>query len=266
MRDAYGRKIDYLRISVTDRCNLRCTYCMPPTGIPLVWRKDILSYEEITEVARCAVALGVTKIRLTGGEPLVRRGIDRLVAMLAAIDGIRDLSMTTNGVLLANYAAPLVAAGLHRVNISLDATDPQRFAEITRGGDVRQVMEGIEAAQKAGLTPIKLNCVIESDRFERDAQDVAQFAESTGLEVRFIRQMGLDEGSFTVVEGGAGGDCPRCNRLRLTSDGRIRPCLFSNLSFNVRQFGAARALAMAIGHKPQAGTACTDLAMHAIGG
>ena len=266
MIDSYGRRIDYLRISVTDRCNLRCAYCMPPEGVPLVWRSEILTYEEITEVARAAAAMGITKIRLTGGEPLVRRDLVHLVEMLAAIDGVRDLAMTTNGILLPRHARSLAAAGLNRVNVSLDATSPERFAQITRGGDVRQVLAGIEAAREAGLTPIKLNCVVESDSFEPDAQDVAAFAQASSLESRFIRRMGLGEGAFTVVEGGRGGDCPRCNRLRLTSDGCVRPCLFSNLSFGVRELGAAKALAMAVHGKPQAGSTCTDLAMHTIGG
>ena len=197
MIDIYGRRIDYLRISVTDRCNLRCTYCMPPEGVPLAWRTQILSYEEIAEVARCAAAMGVTKIRLTGGEPLVRRDLVRLVKMLAAIDGIRDLAMTTNGILLPRYARSLAVAGLNRVNVSLDAMAPDRFAEITRGGDVRQVLAGIEAARAAGLTPIRLNCVVESDSCEPDAQDVAAFAQAADLEVRFIRRMGLKHGAFT---------------------------------------------------------------------
>jgi cyclic pyranopterin phosphate synthase len=266
MIDSYGRRIDYLRISVTDRCNLRCAYCMPPEGVPLVWRSEILSYEEIADVARVAVAMGITTIRLTGGEPLVRRDVVRLVRMLAVIDGLRDLAMTTNGILLPRYAQRLAAAGLRRVNVSLDATDPGRFREITRGGDVRQVLAGIEAARQSGLTPIRLNCVVQSDSSEPDARDVARFAAAAGLEVRFIRRMGLGEGTFAVVQGGRGGDCPRCNRLRLTSDGRVRPCLFSNLSFNVRELGAARALAMAVDGKQETGSACTDLAMHAIGG
>jgi cyclic pyranopterin phosphate synthase len=239
---------------------------MPPEGVPLAWRSEILSYEEIAEVARTATAMGVSKIRLTGGEPLVRRELVRLVQMLAVLDGIRDLAMTTNGILLPRHARSLAAAGLHRVNVSLDATDPGHFREITRGGDVRQVLAGIEAAREARLTPIRLNCVVESDSSEPDARDVAAFAHSAGLEVRFIRRMGLGEGEFAVVGRGGGGDCPRCNRLRLTSDGQIRPCLFSNLSFSVRELGAAKALAMAVDCKPETGSACTDLAMHAIGG
>jgi len=271
MIDAFGRRINYLRISVTDRCNLRCRYCMPPEGVPLVWREDLLSYEEIAEVAREAASRGVNKIRLTGGEPLVRRDLVRLVAMLAEIDGIRDLAMTTNGTLLARHARELARAGLHRVNVSLDAIDPARFAAITRGGDVRQVLAGIAAAAATGLTPIRLNCVVEpdcshTDARASDARDVAAYAAANGFEARFIRQMNLSGGTFSVVEGGHGGNCPRCNRLRLTNDGYVRPCLFSDLGFSVREHGAAEALALALNDKPRSGSACTTLAMHAIGG
>jgi cyclic pyranopterin phosphate synthase len=174
--------------------------------------------------------------------------------------------MTSNGTLLARYARPLAAAGLRRVNVSLDAIDAARYAQITRGGDVRQVLAGIDAAQAAGLTPVRINCVVESGPWEPDARDVARWAAAAGLEVRFIRRMDLAGGTFTVVEGGQGGDCPRCNRLRLSSDGVIRPCLFSNLGFRVRELGAAEALARAARFKPHAGSACTNLAMHAIGG
>ena len=266
MIDSYGRTINYLRISVTDRCNLRCTYCMPPGGVRRLRHEDILTFEEITETARVAVAMGVTKIRLTGGEPLVRRDIVMLVNMLAAIDGVWDLSMTTNGILLGRYAEAIAAAGLHRVNVSLDTLDPMRYAAITRGGDVRQVLRGIDAACKAGLTPIRLNCVVGANSSETDAQEVARYAEISGLEVRFIRRMNLAEGTFGTVEGGLGGNCQCCNRLRLSSDGQIRPCLFSNISFSVRQLGAAEALARAVGEKPVAGSACTDRPMYAIGG
>jgi cyclic pyranopterin phosphate synthase len=266
MIDSYGRSIDSLRISVTDRCNLRCSYCMPPGTVPRVRRRDILTFEEICEVVRAAVAMGTTRIRLTGGEPLVCRDLVALVRMLASIHGVRDLSMTTNGTLLARHACGLAAAGLRRVNVSLDAVDPARYAAITRGGDVRQVLAGIAAAVQAGLAPVRLNCVVEADPGETDARDVARFAAAAALELRFIRRMDLARGRFAVVQGGLGGDCPRCNRLRLSSDGRIRPCLFSNLSFSVRELGPAQALQRAVRVKPRAGSACTDVLMHAIGG
>ncbi len=266
MIDRFGRVIDYLRISVTDRCNLRCRYCMPPEGVTLLPPKAILSFEEIAEVARVAVGLGVARIRLTGGEPLVRRGIEMLVGMIARIDGLADLAMTTNGLLLDRHAAALAAAGLKRVNVSLDAVDPERYAEVTRGGDVRRVLAGISAARQAGLNPVKLNCVIGLDGHDGDASDVALFARREGLEVRFIRRMNLANGSFHVIEGGGGGDCPRCSRLRLTSDGQIRPCLFSDLSFSVRQLGAVEAVTRAVAEKPQAGSVCSDRNIHFIGG
>ncbi len=266
MIDRFGRTIDYLRISVTDRCNLRCCYCMPPEGVPLLRHEDILRLEEIAEVARCAVGLGVTKIRVTGGEPLVRRGIESLVRMLASIDGVGDLAMTTNGQVLEQFAPALAAAGLRRVNVSLDAMDPRRYAAITRGGEVRRVIAGIHAARQAGLNPVKLNCVLSSEGHDQDADDVAEFARREGLEVRFIRRMNLADGRFGKIEGGNGGDCPRCNRLRLTSDGEIRPCLFSDLSFNVRQLGAAEAVARAVAEKPQAGSVCSNRTIHSIGG
>ncbi|HEX72186.1 MAG TPA: radical SAM protein, partial [Candidatus Hydrogenedentes bacterium] len=209
--DRFGRKIDYLRVSVTDRCNLRCAYCMAEGGIALLRHEDILRFEEITEVVREAAAMGVKKVRLTGGEPLVRRGIVTLVAMLRDIEGIADLAMSTNGIRLAEFADPLAQAGLHRVNVSLDAVDPARFAAITRGGDVQAVLDGIRAARRAGLTPVKLNCVIQQTPEEPDARAVAAYAAAENLEVRFIRRMNLADGEFSVVIGGSGGDCVHCN-------------------------------------------------------
>lgn len=266
MIDSFGRSIDYLRISVTDRCNLRCRYCMPPEGVKLLPPEDILRFEEIVNVACVAASLGVTRIRLTGGEPLVRRGIEKLVGMLAAIEELTELSMTTNGLLLSQYATALAAAGLQRVNVSLDAIDSARFADITRGGEVRQVLAGIEAARQAGLNPVKLNCVVGPEGRGPDAEDVAAFARREGLEVRFIEQMNLATGCFTVVHGGSGGDCARCNRLRLTSDGQVRPCLFSDLSFSVRRLGAAEAITRAVAEKPPVGSVCSNRLIHTIGG
>ncbi|MEA1950391.1 MAG: radical SAM protein [Planctomycetota bacterium] len=271
MIDRFGRTIDYLRIAVTDRCNLRCVYCMPSEGINLMRHDDVLRFEEIVDVARAAVNIGVRKIRLTGGEPLVRLGVESLVAQLAAIDSVADLAMTTNGVLLPKYAPLLAEAGLHRVNVSLDAIDAERYAALTRGGDVREVLAGIEAARKAGLEPVKLNCVLspknrDAEGITPDAHDVEAFAKREGLEVRFIEQMDLAGGHFSVVHGGSGGDCRRCNRLRLTSDGQIRPCLFSDLSFSVRKLGAAEAIAQAIAQKPSSGSTCSDRTISMIGG
>ncbi len=266
MKDRFGRTIDYLRVSVTDRCNLRCHYCMPAGPVALLRQEDILSFEKIAEVVEVAVGMGFTKVRLTGGEPLVRRDIDVLVRMLAEVEGIEDLSMSTNGILLTDYAHVLSVAGLHRVNISLDSIDPQRYADISGGGDVQRVFAGIEAARNVGLLPIKLNCVVTESSAEPDALAVAEFARENDLQVRFIRMMDMATGTFSVVEGGSGGDCPRCNRLRLSSEGLVRPCLFSDLGFSVRELGTRSAIERAIREKPEAGAPCTHNWMYGIGG
>ena len=266
MVDRFGRSITYLRISVTDRCNLRCRYCMPAEGVPFLSHDKILSYEMIVSVARAAVDVGVSKIRLTGGEPLVRRDIESLVGMLAQIDGVEELAMTTNGILLAHHAQQLADAGLQRVNVSLDATDPDHYRHITRVGDVSMVFEGIAAAKRAGLTPIKINCVVKDSADEPDARDVTRFAEENGLQIRYIKEMDFETGTFSIVQGGSGGDCEHCNRLRLSSDGLIRPCLFSEIGFSVRELGAVQALEQAVINKPESGMPCHNNRMNGIGG
>ena len=265
MYDKFNRRINYLRISVTDRCNLRCVYCMPAEGIKLISHKEILSYDEIFEVAKVAVSLGVDKIRITGGEPLVRKDIVDLVRMIGTL-GLKDFGMTTNGIYLKKYAQQLKDAGLHRVNISLDTTDPERYRQITRLGDINRVYEGIEAAKKAGLTPIKINCVIKKSKDEPDAQLVAKFCKENDLQIRYIREMNLETGQFWRVQGGDGGECSICNRLRLTSNGKIRPCLFSDLEYDVRTLGAERAIKMAVGEKPKNGTVAMKVKFSNIGG
>ena len=266
MLDRYNRPINYLRISVTDRCNLRCTYCMPESGVTLLRHQDILSFEEITDVVKIAVQSGINKVRITGGEPLVRKGIVSLVQSIAQIPEINDLSLTTNAILLSEFAQPLASVGLHRINISLDTTDPEKYAKITRGGDIHQVVKGILAAQKAGLQPIKINCVIQASSSEPDAIAVKQFSDNLGLQVRFIHQMNLGSGHFSIVEGGTGGDCVQCNRLRLTADGKIKPCLFNDLEFDVRSLGAQQAISQAIARKPKCGTFNSNNHFHNIGG
>jgi GTP 3',8-cyclase len=266
MYDSFNRKINYLRISVTDRCNLRCKYCMPEDGVKLLQHKDILSFEEIVDVASIAFLMGIDKVRITGGEPLVRKGIVDLVSMLKALEGISDLSLTTNGQLLEVFAKPLADAGLQRINISLDTVDPDHYTELTRGGDIRNVVKGIVAAKKAGLSPIKLNCVVENSSDEPDAIGVADFGKQMGLDVRFIRRMQLHKGSFSIVEGGSGGDCEHCNRLRLTADGKLKPCLFNDLEFDVRKLGAEEAIKQAIQMKPECGIMNSKNLFYNIGG
>lgn len=266
MLDRFKRKINYLRVSVTDRCNLRCSYCMPECGIDLMSHKDILSFEEIVQVISVGAENGINKVRITGGEPLVRRGIVDLVRMISKIPGIEDLAMTTNGALLDQFAQPLADAGLHRVNISLDTIDEKSYKKITRVGDLSSVLKGISAAQRAGLNPIKINCVIKKSPIEKDAQEVAEFCDMNDLQVRFIKEMDLETGYFDRVIGGDGGHCASCNRLRLTADGKLKPCLFSDLEFNVRELGVEQSYYKAIGLKPKSGTENTVNKFSNIGG
>ncbi len=253
MYDRFNRRIHYLRLSVTDLCNLRCQYCMPADGVELLSHEEILTFEEMVDVVHEAVDLGIDKVRLTGGEPLVRRGIIDLVRMLRQIPGIKDFAMTTNGTLLPEYAESLKVAGIQRLNISLDTLDPDRYREITRIGDLKTVLDGIEAALAVGFEPVKLNCVIQASSEEPDARAVAAFGKARGLQVRFIRQMDTDSGQFWPVQGGQGGHCKSCNRLRVSSDGKVYPCLFSDRVFDVRELGIRKALCQAVEHKPESG-------------
>ncbi len=265
MYDSFNRHIHYLRISVTDRCNFRCSYCMPAEGVPMLPHSSILTYEEIVDLVREGVILGIDKVRLTGGEPLLRRNIVGLVRALAGLDGLKDLSMTTNACKLPELAVSLREAGLRRINISLDTLDPDRFSEITRGGNLKEVLAGIEAAVNAGFNPIKLNCVVNESPDEPDAKAVAEFGRARGMPVRFIRRMNTSDGTFWPVMGGHGGLCSVCNRLRVSSDGRIFPCLFNDISYSVRELGARQALLAAVQNKPQAGTSSANK-FHHLGG
>ncbi|MFC2111094.1 GTP 3',8-cyclase MoaA [Bacteroidota bacterium] len=266
MYDLYNRKINYLRISVTDRCNLRCTYCMPESGIKLLGHTDIISFEEIVDVVQASVKIGIDKIRITGGEPLVRRGIVDLVKMIAEIPGINDFGLTTNGILLKKYAKELKEAGLHRVNVSLDTLDQEKYNQITRLGNIQHVIDGVFEAQKVGLNPVKINCVIKESSEEGDALEVAEFCRWNNLQIRFIHQMNLSLGHFSIVEGGNGGDCKICNRLRLTADGNIKPCLFNNREYNIREFGIEEAINKALKHKPKCGSINSSGEFYNIGG
>ncbi len=278
--DGYGRVHADLRVSVTDRCNLRCAYCMPEEGVPFLPRAEILSFEEITRVAHVARALGVTALRLTGGEPLVRRGLVDLVGQLATV-GFDDLALTTNGTVLAPVAGELARAGLHRVNISCDSLKPERFAQIRRRGQLATVLAAMDAAEAAGLTPLKVNVVLISGVNDDEILDFAAFARRYGRTVRFIEFMPLDAeggwrrdqvvpsedvlarindswpiepirppnsdpapadryrfrdgaGEIGVVASVTRPFCGTCNRLRLTADGAVRNCLFSDDEVSVR--------------------------------
>lgn len=280
--DAHKRRIDYLRISITDRCNLRCVYCMPAEGIELMEPKGILRYEELLRVARIAATNGVSKVRITGGEPLVRKGILEFIKELSSIPGVKDLSLTTNGVLLKDCARKLKEAGLKRVNVSLDSLKRERFEKLTRGDNLGDVLDGLDEAVRVGLTPVKLNMVVIKGFNDDEVIDFAMLSKTKPFHVRFIEYMPFDtvEGwqrdkcvstkeimemvgvteELVPVEdkdGGAGparrfrfkgapGEvgfispvsehfCGSCNRLRLTADGKLRTCLFSDDEIDLRE-------------------------------
>lgn len=239
---------------------------MPEEGIKLLKHDDILTYDEIVDFVKVCITKGITKVRITGGEPLVRKGVTDLVKMISVLDGISDLSMTTNGTLLDKFAGDLKNAGLNRVNISLDTIDPEKYKYITRGGDITQVFNGIEAAIKTGLLPVKINCVVTDSSQEKDAKEVAGYCKKNNLELRFIHQMNLESGKFSVVEGGIGGKCSMCNRLRLTSNGCVKPCLFSDLGYNIRTMGIEGAIESALKNKPESGSYNHNGNFYSIGG
>ncbi len=301
--DAHLRRIEYLRVSVTDRCNLRCIYCMPHDRRPIQFR-EILSYEEIVRVVRVAADLGITMVRLTGGEPLMRRNIVHLVQELASIEGIKDLSLTTNGVLLNDMAHQLKEAGLKRVNVSLDSLAPERYRQITRGGDLERVLQGINTALELGLSPVKLNVVVVKGLNDDEVVEFARLSQDKDIHIRFIefmpgrhndwdyqRVVPMNQIKETLekvfdiqpieintpgparhwrIKGARGvlgfispiteHFCNECNRLRLTSDGRLRPCLFSQEEIDLKDIlrtggsdeDLRNLLIKAIMHKPQA--------------
>lgn len=187
--DSFERKIDYLRLSITDRCNLRCIYCMPERGIPKLEHSEVLSYEELVKLARIVIGMGISKIRITGGEPLVRKDVLTLCSSISRIPGIRSLSITTNGVLLAGFADGLINAGIKRINVSLDTLKPERFAQITRSDSFSRVWEGIMAARAAGMAPIKLNAVVMKGINEDELEDLASLTYNYPFHVRFIEFM-----------------------------------------------------------------------------
>lgn len=193
MKDKFGRHIKYLRVSLTDRCNFRCTYCRPE-NVDTKCHDDLLTFEEILTLVRLMVGLGINKVRLTGGEPLVRKNADRLVEMLSGLDGIEDLAMTTNAVFLDRYARPLVRAGLKRVNVSLDTLNPERFNKLTCGGELSDVLKGIDAAIEAGLAPLKLNTVVMRGFNDDELPDIIDYSAERGFTVRFIEFMPMSNG------------------------------------------------------------------------
>ncbi len=310
--DAHQRRISYLRVSVTDRCNLRCVYCMPQEGIDLVPMENVLSYEEIRDVVRVAASMGLRRVRLTGGEPLARKGLVDLVGMISALPGIEEVALSTNGVVLARHAESLARAGLSRVNVSLDTLRPERFRSITRGGRLEDVLEGIDAARAAGLMPIKLNVVAMQGLNDDEAVDFARSTIDEDWQVRFIELMpftalenlgqqpapsvafvsnetvrrriedalgalrpessdGNGPARYYRLQGAKGkigfisslteeGFCGRCNRMRLTATGKLRPCLLTDHEIDLMpslrggegEDGIRRGIMAALTSKPDA--------------
>ncbi|MDD2481051.1 MAG: GTP 3',8-cyclase MoaA [Lutispora sp.] len=279
MVDRYGRSIEYLRVSVTDRCNLRCRYCMPEEGIKdKKCHNDIMTLEEIYQVVEACVGLGIKKVRITGGEPLTRYGITGLIEKIFKLDEIKDIAITTNGILLKKYAKELKKAGLNRVNISLDTMKRSKYKDITRFGNIEDVLEGIEEAKKVGLFPIKINTVLIGGFNDDEIEDLVELTRNEDIQVRFIELMPIGQAAnwarenfipnttvlerFKELTPAPGGDksspaeyyvlpgglgkvglinpishqfCSNCNRLRLTADGKIKPCLHSNQEIDVLQ-------------------------------
>lgn len=199
--DPFNRKIEYLRVSVTDKCNYRCGYCMPPQGVhPEGRHTEYLDYDEIARIVTAFADLGVKKVRLTGGEPLVRKNLPELVAMLRAHKGLEDIALSTNAHYLDRYAQSLAEAGLNRINVSLDSLKPERFAAITRGGDLYRVLTGIEAAQKAGLNPVKINMVVMKGTNDDEIEAMVDFAREQGVEVRFIETMPIGSAGISIMD------------------------------------------------------------------
>ncbi|MCK4537652.1 MAG: radical SAM protein [Candidatus Krumholzibacteria bacterium] len=267
--DGHGRNIDYLRISVTDRCNYRCVYCMPEEGVRLKGHDEILTFEEIVRIAGAAGELGFRKLRLTGGEPLVRKNIERLVGMISNTGYYDDISMTTNGTMLSPVLAlTLRDVGLSRVNISLDTLDSGRFAEITRGGDIDDVFAGIEAAKRARFDPVKINMIIFDTTTMEEVESMRAFCGEHDLLLQTIKHFSL----YRMVDSGQVHSfdrpmpCSRCDRLRLTADGYFKPCLFSDHEIKVDMDDIKGSILKSVREKPLEGSSCCNRSMYQIGG
>lgn len=268
MYDNYNRKITYLRISVTDRCNHRCIYCAGTDTFKKTLNKDILSYEQIKTVVQEAAAIGITKVKLTGGEPLIKRDIETLVGYLAEIPGINEVTLTTNATRLKEKAFLLKQKGLSRINISLDSLKPANFTKITGGGNISDTLEGIKAAQQAGFKKIKINMVVIKGINEDEIDDFRIFCEQNGLELQLIKHFLLSEKK--IVEKEPGFDrppsCSECNKIRILSDGTLKPCLFSNHELKIDMNNIRCSLIKTIESKPECGHICTTRTMDQIGG
>lgn len=315
MKDQENRTINYMRISVTDKCNLRCTYCMPEEGVPPLCHSDIMTVEETIQSVKAAAELGISKIRITGGEPLVRKGIVDLCRGIDEIPGIEEICITTNGTLLPTYAKTLREAGVDRLNISLDTLNPQKYNQITRIGRLDQALEGIRAARDAGFPNLKINVVLMAGFNDDEIPDFVEMTRNENLDIRFIELMPIGSGAqmdayvscdrvlemagdlvplhktdgvaeLYQLPGGLGRVgliraisckfCDQCNKIRLTADGKLKPCLHSDIELSIKgldQEQMKEAIANAIhvkpadsGHLDHQHPSCAGRSMHQIGG
>lgn len=268
MYDKFNRHIDYLRISVTDRCNLRCIYCMPAEGVVSKNHTDILPYEKMVEVAREAIAIGIKKIRLTGGEPLVRKGILSLVQQLKTLTGLKELTITTNGILLDKMALPLKDAGIDRINISLDTLDREKYHQLTRIGYIEEVMKGIDAVIAAGFLNTKINMVLLPGVNDDEVPAMKEFCQRNHFQLQRINHYSLSNihSINRDYQAERPRSCQLCNRIRLTSDGKLKPCLFSDIEIPLDFSDLKKSLIQTIQAKPAAGTCNVSRQNWQIGG
>ena len=267
MVDKYQREINTIRISVTDRCNLRCFYCYEE--YQYLKKEDLLSFEEIVSIIKECVKLGIKRVKLTGGEPLIRKDIDILIKMISEIKGIEDISITTNGVLLSDMAFKLKKANLSRINVSLDTLNPQKYKEITKIGEFDIVIKGLMKAKELFFKKIKINTVLLKNINENEIQDIKKFASDNDFDFQLINQMNLkkDKNFSENIETNKPLSCKFCNRIRLTSNGMLLPCLFSEKSINIREYSDYKiALKECINLKPEKGEKNNKLSMIQIGG
>ena len=265
MLDSFNREINYLRVSVTDRCNLRCVYCMPEEGVVKKPHNEILSYEQIYNVVKEAAELGVKKVRITGGEPLVRKDIDSLVAMIRSVKKVETIAMTTNAVLLYNAAEKLKEAGLDSINISLDTLDSERYKHITRDGNLYDAMKGIKKASELGFQ-LKINVVIYDEKSKEELPLLREYADNLNAKIQTIQYYNINEQKLDSIDYDRPAKCKYCNRIRLLADGYLLSCLHSNIKFKVDFNDIRGSIIRCIEGKPENGAYSDVESLSMIGG
>ena len=265
MLDSFNREINYMRVSVTDRCNLRCIYCMPKDGVIKKEHNDIISYENIYNIVKEASELGIKKVRITGGEPLVRKNIDELVSMIRTIKKIETIAMTTNAILLSKIAEKLKISGLDSINISLDTLDSERYKYITRGGNLYDAMEGIKKASELGFQ-LKINVVIYDEKSKDELPIIQKYADSVNAKLQTIQYYNINKQKQDAIEYDRPEKCKYCNRIRLLSDGYLLSCLHSNIKFKVDFNDIRGSIIKCIEGKPENGAYSDVESVSMIGG